>query len=233
MQVVPMRVRGGLAVATIEDRHWVVDTGAPHSFGVGTLTLDNRTIRLDSPSGRYDPGVLSEVAGVPIAGLLGAADLFHEGCTLDAPGGRLILGAPTVPGPGVPCAPGPHWGQRLPILQAQLEGRPVRVAFDTGASVGYVHPDLVPHLGDPVDQVREYMAMTHSWSETPLWQGQLEVAGHRGDYRWGVLPQDCHYLFDLLGMDVLFGGAFLADHSIAFSAAAQRCWVNATQEEMA
>lgn len=225
MQTVPMIMKEGLAIAILDDRHWVIDTGAPFTLGEGTLAIDGRPVPLVRPFGGYSPAVLTQVTGVPIAGILGAAELFRDGCTLDAPGGCLTFGAPEAPGEGVPCSTRSIPGQRVPVLEARLEGHPVRVALDTGASVGYLRPGLVEGLGDPVDQAREFVAMTDSWHDTPLWHGRLEVDGQAGRFRWGMLPESCSHIFDLLGLDALFGGELLAQHTVSFAPGGQRCWV--------
>ncbi len=125
----------------------------PHSLRLGTTPLRRKTL-LGDTSVTVGPLPVNEVAGLPIAGLLGRDFLSPFDLDIDLPGRRLTLydvrGCDTwflpwkTPYAAIPAAT--PMGAAL-VVQVLVDGRPLRALIDTGASASLITAPGIFRLG--------------------------------------------------------------------------------------
>ncbi len=136
MITLPLRLSAGHLFAHVEEQDWLLDTGAPLSFGDAPFSLGGQTHR---PAHSYlglDAAGLSRLVGEPVAGLLAMDVIGRFDLIIDVSGGRLTLA--DVPLDLSGTAIGLESAMGVPVLEARAAGSPVRLAFDTGAQLSYV-----------------------------------------------------------------------------------------------
>ena len=92
MTTLPLRLDHDHLIATTRTGDWLVDTGAPSSFGRTQPILGIGEGPIESDCMGLDADTLSELTGVRVEGLLGADLLSRAELTFDVPGGELIFG---------------------------------------------------------------------------------------------------------------------------------------------
>src|SRR5512139_2286875 len=144
MHTLPLELRDGHLFVELSGELWLLDTGAPTSFGTSrTLSLAGQEFQLGTSYLDLTAANLSEYVGVPCAGLLGADILGCFDHIFDTGRGRLTVSTAELS----------HTGQRvgldefmgIPIVTARVGGRDYRMFFDTGAQLSYFEDDS---LGD-------------------------------------------------------------------------------------
>ena len=225
MNTYPLEVRNGHFLATIDERRWLVDTGCPVCIGTGSLTIRGTRIVLRPPVAGFDPEPLTELTGVPVAGVLGTSVLFAEGCCIDAPNGTLTLGSDGMEGPPVPGGLETIFGRGIHILETKLHGKSVRLAVDTGAPLGYMLKERATALPPSGERRRDFIAMSGQWHETPTWMLDLELGGTPKSFRWGILPDDLDAHLGAAGVDGIFGGELCLHQALTFSPGGRGLWV--------
>ena len=196
MHTYPLRLQDGHLFVTVDGQEWLLDTGAPASFGVvPSLTLADQTFALDDEYLGLSARTLSEFVGVPCAGLLGADVLGPFDHRLDLRAGTHSVSAAelTVEGESVPLTS----FMGIPIVSLRCGDATVRMFFDTGAQISYFQEatrTTYPAAGSLQDfypGVGQFETTTH-W--VPMQLGSLAFT-----LRCGALP-------GLLGMTLLLAG---------------------------
>lgn len=198
----------------IDGASWLIDTGAPESFGDnGRVELAGRTFEVSSGYMGLDTRQLTEFVGIPCRGLLGA-DILGEFDTLfDAPANRLTLSEGELQLPGM-TVPLDHF-MGIPIVEVGCAGRTFRFFFDTGAQISYLQDGLLtgfPALGNMKDFYPGFGEF-----ETATHEILLELGGTPLTVRCGQLP-------GLLGMSLamadvrgILGNSFMAGRTVGYS----------------
>jgi hypothetical protein len=194
--VMPLSVRNGHLFLEHEGALWLIDTGAPSSFGRSSrLTLAGETFRLAADYLGLTPDALSRAIGTPCAGLLGADVLGRFDHVFDLAAGTLTLSTGTLY----------HTGQTIPltmfvgipILEVRIAGADYRMFFDTGASVSYLQEPLLQHFPETGTVTDFYPGF--GVFETETHRVEMQLGGRAVSLRCGTLP-------DLLGSTLLMAG---------------------------
>ena len=189
---VALVVNGGHMFVRVLDRLWLLDTGAPSSFGESALTLADQSLELPTQYFNLTASTLSTSVGVDCAGLLGSDVLSRFDWILDSPGGLATFSVEELDHPGHGIALNTFMD--IPIVVASVLGNPHRMFFDTGAQISYLQTD----------------ALT-SFPETGLVDdfypgfGNFQTHTHAVDLTIGALPFTlrCGSLPDLLGLTLM------------------------------
>jgi hypothetical protein len=122
---------------------FLVDTGSPVTFGrTGTATYGDSRVAIPRQCGSLEVGMLrglhlEEQLGRPIDGLIGMDLMSKVPVLWDGPAGEAVVGHDdTEPGASVLSAPLLHGA--VPVVESIIEGRRMRMLFDTGAQYGYM-----------------------------------------------------------------------------------------------
>ena len=211
METVPLTFCNGHFFVAVEDRDWLVDTGAPSSFGaVASLAVDDKVFRPRASYMGLTADTVSEYTGHPTAGVMGADVLNEFDVLLDAPRGRhRSLGccqkfAGTVVGT--------EEFMGIPVVQARIGGTTRRMFFDTGAHVSYYQDEALttfPAAGRVTDF---YPGVGRFETETYL--VGIALGGTRYTLRCGRLPSLLGMALMMANIEGIIGNEILRDRAV-------------------
>jgi hypothetical protein len=140
MQTNPLLLENEHPFATLPEGTYLVDTGAPTSFGrVSSLTLEGQSFDLVPDYMGLTAQVLSAYVGRETDGLLGADILNQFDMLIDLPHLRVCFSQEPLAcvGEVLPL----DFCMGVPVVSATVSGMPVRMFFDTGAQISYLQDD--------------------------------------------------------------------------------------------
>lgn len=120
-----------------------VDTGSPVTFGrTGTATYGGSQVSIPRQVGPLEIGALhglhlEEQIARPLVGLIGMDLMSKVPVLWDGPAGEAVVGH-DAPDSGASHISAPLFQGAVPLVAATVEGRPMRMLFDTGAQYGYM-----------------------------------------------------------------------------------------------
>ena len=185
MDTLPLQLRDGHPFVELNGELWLLDTGAPTSFGKSTsISLAGEQFSLGSSYLGLTSATLAGFVGVQCVGLLGADVLGRFDHILDVPGGTLSISTAELSHAGQTVRLADFMG--IPILTAQIAGTDYRMFFDTGAQISYFQEDSIadfPAAGPVTDfypGVGQFQTETH--------QVEVTLGGVAFKLRCGTLP---------------------------------------------
>lgn len=211
--------RGLLFVELDGTGTWLLDTGAPASFGTGPLSVAGRDFPL---AGETYLGVtipkLQEHIGKEFRGLIGGDvfyafdtvfDLvhgeitFHEDPVTESPSGKPLSLLPM------------HNVMRVPIVKATINGIERRMFFDTGASICFLQTaewEQFPVTG----QVQDFFPL-HGPFDTDLRPVLMRLGGHEEVLQCGRLPFTLNLMLDPFSVDGIVGNEVMKNRVTVYS----------------
>ena len=196
MNTFPLQLRDGHLFIELSGELWLLDTGAPNSFGTNSnLSLAGEQFTLGSNYLGLTAATLSGFVGVQCVGLLGADVLGRFDIIFDVPNKTITLSTAELSLPGQSVLLNEFMG--IPILTAQIRGRNFRMFFDTGAQISYLQDDLLAEF-PAAGQVTDFYPGV----------GQFQTETHTVDVRVGAssFSVRCGSLPALLGMTLMMAG---------------------------
>jgi hypothetical protein len=140
MSTLPLQLRDGHVFVELGGELWLLDTGAPTSFGTSrNLAIAGERFSVGTNYLGLTTATLSEFVGVPCVGLLGADVLGRFDHILDTAGARLTVSTAELPHSGHSVPLDDFMG--IPIVTARVGGSDHRLFFDTGAQISYFQDD--------------------------------------------------------------------------------------------
>lgn len=204
---------GDHAVLPVNGHRVFLDTGSPMTFkhpaGPDDIHLLGQEIRLPGvpvPAGRMEEG--SRLLDFHFGVLMGMDLMSRLSWRLDWRECTAEAGAE------LPDEPGTAWLGLTPSMGAPTScpscrvqnGREVAL-LDTGARLSYV-------VGTPPASAR-WVGQTQDFNpqlgvfDTPVWEDELEIGGHRIPIRFGQVPQPAPALFEGMGVKWILGSDLL------------------------
>jgi hypothetical protein len=209
----PLHVARGHFFAEIEGALFLIDTGAPFSFGTrGSLVLDGHAFDLDDEFMGLSADEIARFVGVPTAGLIGVDILGALDTVLDAPAGTVTFSTGELPCAGEPVPLELLLG--LPIVSAAIAGSTYRLVFDTGAQISYLESDALATF-PPAGSFRDFHPFYGAFdTDTYSMEGRLGAAGFRT--RCGRLPETLAAPVRLAGLDGILGNELALDRRLGY-----------------
>ncbi len=197
MATMPLHFRDGHLFVELDGELWVLDTGAPSSFGSrDAVMFAGETFDVGPGFLGLDAETLSEFVRVECAGLLGADVLGRFDLILDAPAGTLTASTSDLELSRVAIPLDEFMG--IPIVTGKVRGREYRFFFDTGAQISDLQDDEMRSAFPAAGTITDfYPGMGRFETDTHMVDvvlGELEVC-----LRCGALP-------GLLGMTLMMAG---------------------------
>lgn len=193
MNSLPLQIRDGHVFVEIGDERWLIDTGAPTSFGASrSLSVAGERFSLGTSYLGLTSETLSQFVGVPCVGLLGADVLSRFDHLFDAASGRVTISTSELSHGGQSVCLDDFMG--IPIVKARVGSNDYRMFFDTGAQISYFQDESLiqfPPSGTVTDfypGVGQFETKTY---EVPMLVGDVAII-----LRCGTLPP-------LLGMTLM------------------------------
>ncbi len=213
MHTLPLQFRDGHLFVELGGELWLLDTGAPTSFGTSSrLAIADERFNVGPSYLGLTAETLSQFVRVPCAGLLGADVLGRFDHILDSRGGTLTLSTAELSHAGAIVPLDDFMG--IPIVTARIDGHDYRMFFDTGAQISYFQGDSLtqfPSAGSVTDFYPGFGQFQTDTHDVPV-----SLAGVPFILRCGTLP-------GLLGMTLMMantagiiGSQICRDRSIGF-----------------
>ncbi len=213
MTTLPLFFGNNHLFVEINNALWLLDTGAPTSFGTEhDLRLNDRTFTLSRTFVGLTAESLSEQIGIPCAGLLGANVLHAFDHLLDLKAGTHTLssGMLSHPGSALPC----EEFMGIPIVTATIAGAPQRLFFDTGAQFSYWESPqrtTYPPSGTVTDF---YPGLGRFDTDTHL--VPLTLGTHTVTERCGTLPAAVRPMLQMANTSGILGNALLLSRPLGY-----------------
>ena len=209
----PLQYRNGHLFIELGDGLWLLDTGAPDSFGTAvSLSLAGEQFAIQSNYLGLTAEALSRFVNVRCMGILGGDVLGGFDHILDVAGGTISIATDELALTGASVDLDDFMG--IPIVEARISGSSCRMFFDTGAQLSYLQEDALagfPSAGPAIDfypGVGQFQTETH--------EVQLRIGTEMFTLRCGRLP-------DMLGMTLMMantqgivGNEVLRDRTVGY-----------------
>ena len=215
-----LEIIGGHALISINNQKYLVDTGAPGSFGKhGEVTFGGKAHVLASSYLGLDAESLSQLAEIPLDGLLGTDILGQYDLLLDYQANNLMLNPQEV---DLPLSVPLEEVMGVPVVTIEVEavGR-VKCFLDTGAKLSYLEAGLVPPELEEQGKVDDFYPGFGKFS-TPFFRLNYALAGRSATANFGVLPPALSGLLSLTGVRGILGYDFFMAHKVFLTLAKSR-----------
>jgi hypothetical protein len=189
----PIRFQEGHAYMTILGSQWVLDTGAPASFGeTSRHPLDDSRPLLPGVNiangGWSDASSVSSYLGVQVAGVIGCDFLNQHDLLIDLPNGVFQFLDSGIPRGHAHILGFPPALRGVPTMEATIGGQSGRYIFDTGAQLSY-------YVGTPPAGHTPGPACSDFWPGTgrflaPTFIADVAFAGYTMPLRFGQPVED-------------------------------------------
>lgn len=217
MPTAEMRFVGGHLYAELGDEEWLIDTGAPSSFGEpSAVSIGREEFLVENNFMGMDAAKLREFVGHPTAGIIGVDILNQFDVVFDSEGGRgrkvsFHSSEMQINGDVVAIADSVLG---VPIVEAVISGQPKRLVFDTGAQLSYYEGhDLsdFPEAGS----VQDFHAAIGTF-ETATYRVEMTVGSRQQEFRCGSLPEDLSPLMKMMKTEGIIGNELMAFRKIGY-----------------
>jgi len=213
MNTLPLQLRAGHLFVELGGELWLLDTGAPTSFGMSRrLTIAGEQFILGTDYLGLTAATLTQFVGVPCVGLLGADVLGRFDHLFDSIAGRLTVSTAELSHSGQTVRLDEFMG--IPIVTARVGGRQYRMFFDTGAQISYFQGESLtefPSAGSVTDfypGVGQFQTDTH---DVPV-----SLDGVSFTLRCGTLPGLLAPTLMMASTEGIVGNAILSNRTVGY-----------------
>jgi hypothetical protein len=208
----PIELHAGHPYLTIDGRRWVLDTGAPMSFGETSRHPLEASLPFVRKHGEIDAEVVSRHLGVPVAGVIGGDFLNRHDHRLDFSSGLYEAGDGWVSSGHEHALDFPVQLQGLPTLKARIGEDEGDFLFDTGAQLSY-------HVGRPPaghvagEEIWDFwLGLADTRFRTPTYEAEVCFADYATTLRFGEPPDGLRQLLLGFGLRGVIGIDLIARH---------------------
>lgn len=209
----PLKLQDGHLFLELGGELWLLDTGAPTSFGTSrSLSIAGEQFSLGTSYLGLTAATLSQFVGVPCVGLLGADVLGRFDHIFDTAGGILAVSTAELSHSGASVRLDEFMG--IPIVTARVGSSDYRMFFDTGAQISYFQDDSLtefPSAGSVTDfypGVGQFQTDTH---EVPVSLGSVAFT-----LRCGTLPGLLGMTLMMADTEGIVGNAILSNRTVGY-----------------
>lgn len=213
MNSFPLQFRNGHLFVELGGELWLLDTGAPTSFGASSsVSIAGEQFSLGRSYLGLTVETLSQFVGVRCVGLLGADVLGCFDHIFDTASGRLVVATDELRLSGTIVTLEQVMG--VPVVTARVGSNDYRMFFDTGAQISYFEDDLLtefPAAGSVTDfypGIGQFETDTH-WVT-------MSLSGVVFTLRCGTLPSLLGMTLKMTGTQGIIGNALLANRTVGY-----------------
>ena len=197
MTIYPLTLKNDHMFLELENGFWLVDTGAPSSFG-SEITVKIEGIDYEINSSEYmgmTVGQLQESTGVELVGLLGGDILNNFDFIFDCPNEIVEISGNKLEHGGTSIKLKEF--MEIPIISVRIRDREFKMFLDTGAQISYLQDEIIESFLDSGSMTDFYPGFGSFDTETYL--VDIFLKDIKFSLRFGTLPL-------LLGMTLMIGG---------------------------
>jgi hypothetical protein len=181
----PLLFEKGHIFVKIEEAVWLIDTGAPVSFGnTDSIIFCNKQFVINKDFHGFIVENVSQFVGVPCAGIIGVDVLNHFDIVFNVTMKTLVVSVDKLTVAGESVNVSEIMG--IPIVPVQIEGKECRMIFDTGAQISYFQSDTLTQF--PSAGVFEDFHLTIGKYKTETYNVPITLCSLPTTIRCGFLP---------------------------------------------
>ncbi|MBA3018706.1 MAG: hypothetical protein KKH20_05845, partial [Proteobacteria bacterium] len=192
----------------------LIDTGAPSSFGNdNTVSFAGRNHSVKKDFMGVSPKSLSDHIGININALIGADILNQYDIVISPYQRQLFVSEEEQHVDGEELELDEFMG--IPILKASMDKDTIRMFFDTGARLSYLHPNIAktyPRIGTELDF---HPGIGRFNTET--YRVPITLGGETVELVVGILPQLLQMTLMMSNTSGILGTAILSDYLVGFA----------------
>ena len=213
MLTLPLSLQDGHLFIELDGELWLIDTGAPTSFGKSNLfSLGGKKFNLGATYQGLTPETLTSFVGVPCAGLLGTDVLGNFDHIFDTITGTLSISTSQFAHRGRTVALSEFMG--IPVLDVQISGKPYRMFLDTGAQISYFQNASFADFPSAGSITDFYPGVGQF--ETDTRKIDVLLAGVGFTLRCGMLPSLLGATLMMAGIDGIIGNQILSHRIVGY-----------------
>ena len=203
----PLHLREGHLYVEVDGAMWLLDTGAPQSFGRSGVAIAGRPFEVGAASAGLGAAGLSDLVKVDCAGLFGSDVLSHLDWILDLRAGvaRVSSGQLEHQGTSIPL----EGFMGIPIVEARVGTGRCRLFFDTGAQISYLEQNLLG-TGTRTGRMTDFHPSIGEF-ETDVYEVEIGLGGTAWRIRCGSLPGPLQGLLGMAGVAGILGNEVMRD----------------------
>lgn len=213
MTELPLLFDSGHLFAEIRNNLWLIDTGAPTSFGdAKSIMLNDRNFSIVESYCGLTADSLSEFVGVKCSGLLGGDILGFFDHIFDIPKLKLTTSHLELSHQSLSIPLTKFMG--IPIVTAQIGNKLYRMFFDTGAQISYLQNDFLksyPSAGEVSDFYPGYGRF-----QTDTFQAPVLIGGITFSMRFGCLPGLLGATLTVAGVQGIIGNSLFLGRVVSY-----------------
>ena len=213
MNTFPLEFQEGHVFAELYDGLWLLDTGAPTSFGISPLiSIAGEQFSIDGSYHGYSAETLSEDTGTACAGLLGTDILGRFDHIIDIEGGKLTTSTSELAHSGNSVCLDDFMG--IPIVTVQIQGSEYRMFLDTGAQISYYQDVSIANFPKSGTVTDFYPGIDRFHTDT--YEVPISLGGVKFTLRCGILPDLLAATLDMVRIDGIVGNAIFLNRVIGY-----------------
>jgi hypothetical protein len=208
MHDITLKIQEGHLFGNIDGYDWLLDTGAPMSFGRNqSIKIEGQDFLVSSSYMGLTAAQLSEYVDHSTAGIIGADVLNNFDILIDVKSERVSFSTEQIAIDGEALRITDFMG--IPIVQANISGADRRMFFDTGAQISYFQDeslDTFPAVGTLTDfypGIGQFQTNTYRVNAT--------LGNVRYELRCGSLPGILGMTLMMAGTEGIIGNEILHD----------------------
>jgi hypothetical protein len=208
-----LRLREGHLYLDAGGRLWLLETGAPVSFGEGgAFALLGESFPFGRDARGLTPRTLSKFVGVDCAGVLGADVLGRFDWVFDVPGETVTVSRGELRHEGSVLPIDEVFG--FPVASVTVRDVAYRMFVDTGAQHSYFQPEARKSFPAGERATDFYLAVGRFETETH--QVDVTLGSHAFTLRCGVLPRHLATALQLSGTHGVIGNAIFRQRRVGY-----------------
>lgn len=213
MNTFPLEFREGHVFTEFDDGLWLLDTGAPTSFGLYPLiSIAGEQFSIDGSYLGLSAETLSEYIGTACAGLLGTDILGRFDHIIDIEGGKLTASTSELSYSGRSVCLDDFMG--IPIVTVQIQDSEYRMFLDTGAQISY-------YQGDSFANFRNSGTVTDFYPgfgqfQTDTYEIPISLGGVKFTLRCCILPDLLAATLIVARVDGIVGNEILLNRVVGY-----------------
>lgn len=196
----------------IDGSHWLLDTGAPTSFGSREIAIADEDFAIPEDYMGLTAGELSGHVDHSVSGILGADILNNFDILIDIRNAKISFTREEISLGGETLEMADFMG--IPIIEVEIGGVGRRMFFDTGAQVSYYQDESLcsyPAIGSISDFYPGFGEF-----QTDTYRVDARIGATRFELCCGSLPGMLGMTLSMAGVDGIIGNEIISDHVLGY-----------------
>ena len=223
MRDYPLILDNGHLFAALAEGTFLLDTGAPNSFGkAAPVTVEEQQFKLPTSYMGLSAGVLSTYVSRDTDGILGGDILNQFDVLLDVQQSRISFSTGPLVSGGEELALELCLG--VPIVSATIGGESVRMFFDTGAQISYFQDDSLTSF--PAEASMEDYYPGIGQFSTATYRLPIQLGRTSCELRCGQLPPMLGMALMVADVKGIIGNEVLRERVVGYSPRRRRLYLS-------